>query len=460
MGYRQGPAPWGIFKAYLLVADAVTVKVPDTSIVPVLYNPPTSGVVFQILRVHWGVTGGTIIVAAEEYALANGVTHSSTTDGPAPINMAYGHGTQFLGNWYKVTTMSAASTTILPYGGNSGGASAAGARSNERYDEGRIYLYPGGTFIPVTASARSRRPSSRWSSFSRCLFRRSHPPCLSKGVGAWQSRTAESTPHTRSFSTRTGTRISATTRRSSRRRAHSRTRTVHDHVLRARCHGRPVQMGAVDRATALGGTTGTQKAARHPDERHDHLGELRCGGRDGSLDPHDGAGDHRRQPACFSMGSTGILALNPLSPFPTVPTNSTLDADYLNLFGIFCDTTRSATIHEVRRRCLHPVLMPFHGSWRTASTRWTTSTCPPCSCPFRPSQHGIVYRVLPRCQRVRHWNHRGGGPSRCPCPARQSTLTLRQHAARGSEWERKRCSPASTRSSRRATSAPTSSTTA
>ena len=148
----KAPAPWGIFKAYLLVADAVTVKVPDTSIVPVLYNPPTSGVVFQILRVHWGVTGGTIAASAEEYALANGVTHSSTTDGPAPINMSYGHGTNFLGNWYKVTTMSAASTTILPYGTNAGGANGAGARSVERFDEGRIYLYPGGTFIPVTAS--------------------------------------------------------------------------------------------------------------------------------------------------------------------------------------------------------------------------------------------------------------------------------------------------------------------
>lgn len=49
----------------------------------------------------------------------------------------------------------------------------------------------------------------------------------------------------------------------------------------------------------------------------------------------------------YDAGSTGILALNTLYSIPTVPTNSALNAeDYLNMFGIFCDTTRSATIHE------------------------------------------------------------------------------------------------------------------
>ena len=153
----KAPAPWGIFKAYLLVADAVTVKVPDTSIVPVLYNPSTSGVVFQILRVHWGVTGGTIIAAAEEYALANGVTHSSTTDGPVPINMAYGHGTNFLGNWYKVTTMSAASTTILPYGTNAGGANGAGARCGRALRRGAPVHLPRGHLHPRNGIGRSGR---------------------------------------------------------------------------------------------------------------------------------------------------------------------------------------------------------------------------------------------------------------------------------------------------------------
>ena len=49
----------------------------------------------------------------------------------------------------------------------------------------------------------------------------------------------------------------------------------------------------------------------------------------------------------FDAGSTGILALNTLYSIPTVPTNSALNCeDYLNMFGIFCATTRQATIHE------------------------------------------------------------------------------------------------------------------
>lgn len=145
--------PWGIFKAYLLVADEVTLAVPGTASAPVLYNPPQSDSILQILRVHLGITGGTIVEGAIEYALQDNPTLSGLTLGPNPINMAFGKGNACRALWYKAATWAAAATVILPYGINATGANAAGARSIDKHEEGRILLYPGTAFAPCVASA-------------------------------------------------------------------------------------------------------------------------------------------------------------------------------------------------------------------------------------------------------------------------------------------------------------------
>lgn len=149
----KAPDPWGLFKAYLLVADAVTVGVPAATSAPILFNPASSGVVYQIMTVAWGVTGGTIIAGAEEYALYDQWTYTTVTAGPTPINSNFAHGNAFRGAWYKACTGGLVPTIILPYGASAGGANAAGPRSLEIFDHLNIMLWPGQAFFPCVASS-------------------------------------------------------------------------------------------------------------------------------------------------------------------------------------------------------------------------------------------------------------------------------------------------------------------
>jgi hypothetical protein len=149
----KAPAPWGIFKAYTLVANAVTIAIPGTSTAPILYNPPSSGVVFKILRVSWGVTGGTIAASASCYAIQDQPALSAVTAGPVPINANYFRGNAFLGYWYTAVTWATASTVIIPYGFHSGGANAAGPFSNPQWIENRLYINPGQVFAPCCATS-------------------------------------------------------------------------------------------------------------------------------------------------------------------------------------------------------------------------------------------------------------------------------------------------------------------
>ena len=148
----KAPDPWGLFKAYLLVADAVTLAVPGATSAPILFNPSTSNVVLQIDTVALGVTGGTIIAGAIEYALYDQWTYTTVTAGPVPINSSFGKGNACRGLWYKACTGGAVPTVILPYGDNSGGANGAGARSFEVFENLNIYLWPGQAFFPCVAS--------------------------------------------------------------------------------------------------------------------------------------------------------------------------------------------------------------------------------------------------------------------------------------------------------------------
>src|SRR5574340_549367 len=148
----KAPDPWGMFKAYLLVADAVTLAVPGATSAPILYNPLGSGVVFQVDTVALGVTGGTIVAGAIEYALYDQWTYTTVTAGPTPINSNFGHGNSFRGNWYKATTGCAFPTIILPYGDNSPGSNGAGGRSFEVFESLNIYVWPGQAFFPCVAS--------------------------------------------------------------------------------------------------------------------------------------------------------------------------------------------------------------------------------------------------------------------------------------------------------------------
>lgn len=150
----KAPDPWGHFKAYLLVADAVTIAVPAATVAPVLFNPANSGVIFQIMTVAWGVTGGTIIVGAEEYALYDAWTYTTVTAGPNPINSNFMRGNAFRGVWAKAVTGGAVPTVIIPYGTSAGGANATGARNNDGpWDNLDIYLWPGQAFWPCVASS-------------------------------------------------------------------------------------------------------------------------------------------------------------------------------------------------------------------------------------------------------------------------------------------------------------------
>jgi len=148
----KAPDPWGLFKAYLLVADAVTLGVPGATSAPILFNPAKSSVVFHIDTVALGVTGGTIIAGAIEYALVEDWAGTPTA-GPNPINASFNKGNAFRGNWYKSATGGTVATVILPYGDNSGGANGAGARSFEVFENLNIYLWPGQAFLPCVASA-------------------------------------------------------------------------------------------------------------------------------------------------------------------------------------------------------------------------------------------------------------------------------------------------------------------
>ncbi len=148
----KAPDPWGLFKAYLLVADAVTLAVPGATSAPVLFNPTGSNVVFQIDTVAMGVTGGTIVAGAIEYALYDGWAYTTATAGPTPINSNFNRGNAFRGAWYKAVTGGSVPTVILPYGDNAGGANGAGARSYEVFENLNIYLWPGQAFMPCVAS--------------------------------------------------------------------------------------------------------------------------------------------------------------------------------------------------------------------------------------------------------------------------------------------------------------------
>ena len=100
-------------------------------------------------------------------------------------------------------------------------------------------------------------------------------------------------------------------------------------------------------STALGGTTGTQRPRGILMSDTITSAQLNAGDVTGVSILTMGPVTIDASQLVFDMGSTGVTPANTLYAIPTVPTNSALNCeDYLNMFGIFCDTTRQATIHE------------------------------------------------------------------------------------------------------------------
>ena len=145
-------SPNGLFKCYTTAAVAGAIA--STSSVPLLYNPPTSGVVLRILTVRYGVVAGTVIAGSILYGLQSSPTLSVLTAGPTPINMFAGRGSSFQGLWYTTATIGAAPSIVFPNGISAGGALGAGPLFNMIDTvNGAIVLPPGTAFWPYLSNA-------------------------------------------------------------------------------------------------------------------------------------------------------------------------------------------------------------------------------------------------------------------------------------------------------------------
>lgn len=145
------PVPYGGVRFYN--STAVALAVAGTASVPVLYNPPGSGVLARIQTVRLGVVAGTTILGYHGYGWAINPTLSALTAGPNPIGAVLGRGPTTPLLWYTTATWAAA-PTLIASGLNAGGAFAAGPMFALRDDIGGwIILPPGCAFAPLIANA-------------------------------------------------------------------------------------------------------------------------------------------------------------------------------------------------------------------------------------------------------------------------------------------------------------------
>lgn len=132
--------------------SAIAAAEPSTSSVPLLYNPPASGVVARIMQVKYGAVAGTVIAGCLRYGLQASPTLSGLTAGPDAINGFFGRGNTTPLLWYKVATIGAAPSLVFANGISSGGAYAAGPLFTMVDNvNGSIVVPPGAAFWPFLA---------------------------------------------------------------------------------------------------------------------------------------------------------------------------------------------------------------------------------------------------------------------------------------------------------------------
>jgi hypothetical protein len=142
----------GLFKCY--TTTAVAGAIAGTSSVPLLYNPPGSGVVLRIMAVRFGAVAGTVIAACITYGVQSSPVLTVLTAGPTPINCFIGRGATFAGNWYTTATIGAAPTILFPNGISAGGAYAAGPLFTMMDPvNGSIVIPPACAFWPYLSNA-------------------------------------------------------------------------------------------------------------------------------------------------------------------------------------------------------------------------------------------------------------------------------------------------------------------
>ena len=145
-------APTAALKFF--TTTAVAAAVAGTASVPILYNPPGSGVVARIMAVRFGAVAGTVIAGNLVYGWLFNPTLTGLTAGPNPVNGFLGRGNSTPLLWYTTATSAAAPNVMGTAGISAGGAYAAGPLF-QMFDpvNGFIVLPPNTAFWPYLANA-------------------------------------------------------------------------------------------------------------------------------------------------------------------------------------------------------------------------------------------------------------------------------------------------------------------